>query len=421
MNTRWTRVDELVATLRKRWDTGRYLRDHADDIPWRPVTLPVRAAPRSSDVADDLEAVRRWEQRFRHDSLDRNGRPRFTIETRTIRGHGLGTNEIPARIRIETFDQLCTLLGTAGEVAQFDEIVDHTRRTAPALLPWIRTNPLAAIALRDEWTLLVDTVEWIAERDTSSLYLRQVDVAGVDTKFIERHQKVLGRLLAATLPPERIDPAQPTFARRYGFRDKPTYTRLRLLGPTPPFPSCVSELRLRTDELAVIDVPIRTVFVVENEVSYLAFPAVRDAIVIFGEGFHVRTLASLPWLHDKEIVYWGDIDTHGFVMLNDLRAGFPTVRSILMDHETLLAHPDQWVTEPSPTTVALDHLTDEERSLYHDLIEDRFGPAVRLEQERTRFSLVAEALEPWIATVGTDSTRTPDPSPVTDPTRRAEP
>jgi hypothetical protein len=41
------------------------------------------------------------------------------------------------------------------------------------------------------------------------------------------------------------------------------------------------------------------------------------------------------------------------------------------------------------------HLTDAERALYQDLIEDRFGRAVRLEQERMRFSLLRQALQPW--------------------------
>lgn len=98
--------------------------------------------------------------------------------------------------------------------------------------------------------------------------------------------------------------------------------------------------------------------VVENEISYLAFPGVPDAVAIFGEGFGLATLERVRWLHDKELVYWGDIDTHGFVMLDRLRTGFPTVRSILMDHETLLAHPTQLVKEPEPTNVPLPHLTD---------------------------------------------------------------
>jgi hypothetical protein len=63
-------------------------------------------------------------------------------------------------------------------------------------------------------------------------------------------------------------------------------------------------------------------------------------------------VAGLSWLSSKTITYWGDIDTYGFVILNRLRARYPRVVSILMDAETLLAHPDQWVVEERPTEIA---------------------------------------------------------------------
>ena len=229
-------------------------------------------------------------------------------------------------------------------------------------------------------------------RDTSRLYLRHVDVPGVDTKFVERHQKIIGQLLTAALPDDRVDLTQPTSPRRFGFRSKPDCTRLRLLAPVPPFPAGITEVRLRTDELAALELRVATVFVVENEASYLAFPDVPGAIVIFGEGFHLTSLEALSWLARKELVYWGDIDTHGFAILNRFRERFASVGSILMDHATLPAHPTQWVTEPEPTSEPLPYLTDAERSLYNDLIEDRFGTAVRLEQERIRFCLLRAAL-----------------------------
>jgi hypothetical protein len=137
------------------------------------------------------------------------------------------------------------------------------------------------------------------------------------------------------------------------------------------------------------------VFVVENEVTYLAFPPVPNALVVFGSGFALTGLADLPWLHHKELVYWGDVDTHGFDILNRLRSRFDSVRSILMDRHTLLAHPQQWVTEPNPTARPLAHLTTEEASLYRDLVEGTYGDSVRLEQERIRFSIIEETLEPW--------------------------
>ena len=92
-------------------------------------------------------------------------------------------------------------------------------------------------------------------------------------------------------------------------------------------------------------------------------------------------------------MYWGDIDTHGFAILNQLRFRYPRVESILMDTKTLLAHPDQWVSEDRPTNRPLAHLTDSEAALYRDLVEDRFGRHVRLEQERIGFGCVLGALD----------------------------
>jgi hypothetical protein len=135
------------------------------------------------------------------------------------------------------------------------------------------------------------------------------------------------------------------------------------------------------------------VYVVENEITYLAFPLMAGSMVIFGSGYAVRRLERLPWLDDIELIYWGDIDTHGFAILDGLRQRFPHSASMLMDRETLLGHADHWATEHDPNNSYLDRLTTQERELYHDLIEDRLGEAVRLEQERIRFSSIERALQ----------------------------
>ncbi len=63
-----------------------------------------------------------------------------------------------------------------------------------------------------------------------------------------------------------------------------------------------------------------------------------------------------------------------------------------MDRETLLAHRERWVTEHSPTSVRLQHLTDDERALYDDLVEDRLAQKLRLEQERIDWSWATQRL-----------------------------
>jgi hypothetical protein len=393
----WTSVDDLIATLRRRWATGRYLRDYASGLPWTPVELPVKA-PTAAELLDRFEEAVRWATRFQRDSHMAGGARRFEVTHRIVRGRNLGANSLPARIRIESFQQLCALLETTGDARVLDAILERTRAAATELVPWVAAHPLRAVEHQGIWDDLLATVAWIAANDSECVYLRQIDVDGVDTKFVDRHRKLLDDLLTEMLPGDRIDSRYTAaeFARRFRFLAKPAYTRLRLLGVQSAFPATVSELTLRTEELASLELEARTVFVVENEISYLAFPAVPDSIAVFGSGFGLASLGDLPWLDVKEVVYWGDIDTHGFDILHRLRARLASVRSILMDHQTLLAHRRQWVVEPSPTDRPLGNLTATENALYHDLIEDRHGQAVRLEQERVRFSLVRQALEPWM-------------------------
>ena len=42
---------------------------------------------------------------------------------------------------------------------------------------------------------------------------------------------------------------------------------------------------------------------------------------------------------------WGDIDTHGFAILDQLRGILDSVQSLLMDRETLFAFLSQWGRE----------------------------------------------------------------------------
>ena len=118
------------------------------------------------------------------------------------------------------------------------------------------------------------------------------------------------------------------------------------------------------------------------------FPDVADAIVVFGGGYAVTVLEGIGWLADRDVWYWGDIDTHGFRILDRLRQRFGHVRSMLMDEATLVANLDRIVAEATPLSEPLPHLTGPEQRLYRDLVEDRFGLGVRLEQERIALPMV---------------------------------
>ena len=119
----------------------------------------------------------------------------------------------------------------------------------------------------------------------------------------------------------------------------------------------------------------------------------EKSLLVFGAGYGFSALAQASWLHDCQIYYWGDIDTHGFAILDELRSHFPHARSLLMDIETLLANQTLWGKEGSPLSRNLPRLTANEQALYSNLRDQRFGKSLRLEQEHIAFHLVTDALK----------------------------
>ena len=93
------------------------------------------------------------------------------------------------------------------------------------------------------------------------------------------------------------------------------------------------------------------------------------------------------------LYYWGDIDTHGFGILEQLRGYFDHVVSFLMDRLTLDAHAGFWGNEDKPLRVDLQRLTPAEKSLYDDLRDNRIRAGLRLEQEHIGFHWLVRGLE----------------------------
>jgi hypothetical protein len=377
----WTRPAQVRALVEKRWRSGALLTAFAEGRAWEPVSIPLRG-PAAGEIAGQLAEVQRWAAEWA-----KAGRGPLRVECKKVGGRHVGANTIPSRAWIDGYDEAWQLLGVGADVQRFRELLQVTAQSCPRLVGWLARRPVQALRLADRWGALLATVRWIEERQSPGMYLRQVDVPGVDTKFIERHTGVLAELLDLQLAPDRIDAGAADFAGRYRFCRKPGYVRFRcpgLLG--------FSELSVRAEELTVPPAGVGRVYVVENEITYLAFPLPAAAMVIFGGGYAVDVLAPLGWLAGLDLVYWGDIDTHGFAILNRLRLRFGHARSILMDRPTLLAHRSQWVTESQPTAVRLDLLDAAEADLYRDLVDGAFGPSVRLEQERIGFAALEQAL-----------------------------
>ena len=365
----WTSPQHIARIVRRRWDDGSLLAGLAEGKPMPEFDVPLRG-PRPVEIGEALTEVQRWIADL--DAGSRGG-DRYEIVRGPVGGRHFGRNQIPVRARVVSYEQAWRLLDVADQVATFRNVLELSD-DLPQVRRWVIDHPLRALRTADEWTPLLAAYRWLDQARGSGRYLREITAPGVDTKFVERHRDLLAALLGVG--------RGTAFVTGLGLRPKPLMLRLRCAASAIGLPGQLTEGTFRLDELAALEPSVRTAVIVENEITYLTVPVPDDGIVIWGKGFEVDRVGALPWLHDTDVHYWGDLDTHGFAILDMLRAWAPRARSFLMDRETLLVHRERWGHETSPTSARLTRLDPDESALYADLVTDRLGEAVRLEQER---------------------------------------
>lgn len=384
-----TTVAELDAQVQRLWDQGEILRSVVTGEAFFPLRLRLKA-PTASDVAARFDEVRLWSAQLR-------AAPRYRVELQSVRHRVHGANSLPSQAWIDTLSDAVTIIDKGHDLTQFGVLVNTTAQRRGSLLPWLSRNPLRALALANAWARLLDIVDWLQAHPKPGVYIRQLDVPDVHSKFIETHRGVLTELLDVALPAAVIEPSAvgaSQFAKRYGFRDKPPRIRFRMLDRGRAlFPQVIErDVTLDAASFARLNPAVSNVFITENEINFLALPDVPDSLVIFGAGYGFELIANAAWLSRCRVFYWGDIDTHGFAILDQLRATLPHVESLLMDRATLLAFPTLWGTEEQPARRDLSRLTAQEQSLFDDLRDNVMANNLRLEQEQIGFRYVQVAL-----------------------------
>jgi hypothetical protein len=381
----WTSPANLRAQVKKLWDRGEILASLVSGEPLFPKRLQLKG-PTSSELSSHFDAARAWISELK---TMRHCR----LSMREINHRTLGANSLPDQAWVDTLENALALIGKTAEAARFKQLLAATHNQK--LHPWLAKRPLRALELADEWPKLLAIVAWLQSHPRPGIYLRQVDLPDVHSKLIESHRGVLAELLDLALPADAINTAATgvaQFAQRYGFCDKPQRLRFRILDPAYALLADDADITLDATSFAQLACKVSRVFITENEVNFLAFPPQPHSMVIFGAGYGFDMLAQAKWLHSCQIYYWGDIDTHGFAILDQLRSYFPQALSLLMDKTTLLQFKNQWGIEEKPSHASLTRLNQAEAALFADLQNKRIENNLRLEQEKIGFHWLEQAL-----------------------------
>jgi len=403
--SKWSDSKWIRDELRRKWDSGAILRTLlcSDDL--FPLTLSLKK-PKSVDMSNSFSEVREWAEELRANCTKKIGYG-FNLIDKEIVHRQLGRNVIPTHAQIPTIDDALKLIKKTREADDFRASSQLILSKFPQLTEWVQRYPLKVLRHKDDWAGILAVLNWFSEHPSSGLYMRQMDIIGIDTKFVEKRKGILAELLDRIFPANDLGESNVSFEMRYGLREKPIRIRMRFLD-SRLFLHGLSDITAPVDRIAAYEPDVSKVFITENEINGLTFPDVKNSVVIFGLGYGVDVLKTVKWLVNKEVYYWGDIDTHGFAILDKVRGFIPKVKSILMTEDVLLSNRNLWVVEEKPFLGELSRLTDEEDAVFHALRDNNWGEKIRLEQERISYGRVRQEVTANTHTVKRDNLGKPE-------------
>lgn len=341
------------------------------------LTVPLNPPTERAALAD-LSAATAWVEQWR--GID-------AVEWGVRHWPSVGAQRIPERLVLHGAEAITSFAGSAmlRDWQRLSKRAERVRQVCAEIEPpssvknadnvrtAIRAHGRSLLGLSDDdFDRLLHVVSWLVVNPASGWRIRQLPIRGIDTKWLAKHRAIVEALHSAI-----------TGRLSLGLLAAPSLVRVRFLDPGLR-PGGITDLSASPTELDAISAAPATVFIFENLESVLAMPDRPGSIVIHGGGFGVaERVRNIRWVHQAHVIYWGDLDSNGFAILNELRTVVPQAQSVLMDEATLLGHRDLWVPEPTPAKGAYSSLTSSEQLTLARL---RSEGNVRLEQERIEWS-----------------------------------
>lgn len=388
---------ELIRQKALKWWTGPdFLRSVLEGRSLFPRDIPF-AEPGSRYLSAHFQEMKDWLGILHADSKEVRGHG-YSVDFVSVNHRILGPQKLPVRIFIDSDDDFLTLTGKHRECARFRGLAATILAAWPVLGAFLAKNPHLVLAYADCWDRLLAVCRYFVENPRPAIYLRQLDIPGVDTKFIETHREILAALLDITVTSQSGKPSvqglsHHGFERRFGLRHESPLVRFRLLDPSLAIGGLL-DITIPVADFEQLSLPVERVFIIENKTNGLCFPDCPAGMAVFGLGYGIGALFNTAWLNKVALYYWGDIDTHGFAMLDKARGCFPMIKSFLMDRETLdmFRHLQGRETVSQRFTGVLERLASEERLLFEALRDNKPGHSIRLEQERIAYGYLVQRL-----------------------------
>jgi hypothetical protein len=315
----------------------------------------------------------------------------YTLDFQKVKTKYLGTQDLPTTIYFETQTDLLKYLGKEKEAELFKVNCEKIIFNFPELRNWVIQNPSRVIQNQNEWESILKVCNFFKQNPKPNLYVRELPIS-VHTKFVERNQAFIKDLLDELIP-EFANTQERQFEKRFNLKFSEPLVRFKILEKeiSRNLFSGLDDIAIPVSQFEKLNLPVNKVIIVENKTTLyttLTLPRMNKTIAIFGSGYSVSNLKNVNWFKNLELLYWGDIDVHGFEILSQFRGYFPHTQSKLMDKQTFDRFFENDLGTVSNITSKLN-LTHSEQELYTILKLNNW----RLEQEKIPFDYVNKSFE----------------------------
>lgn len=377
---------ELKVVLRRQWETSawREARLLGMEGAW-PILIPI-GRPSSKAISANLDGVKRHVMEWRQVPVGEVlWEPvKYRATTAPV--------DIPLHWKLRRPSEWIEACADAAMRQEFAAMVTLVEETAPIFhASFVRQRSLWREKPLSEVVQAARLAMALAPGCAEGKPLRMLSIEGIDTKFFERHARLVTALLDVRFDGEVSRLGLEVFLGALTDRDHWLLV-MDLDGSLLPF----QKLRVRSSELRDGAMPGKLLLIVENECCQHHLPALDDTIAVLGAGFDLNWTEG-NWLATRKVAYWGDIDTWGLQFLGKVRQNVEHVDVLMMTAELFeqfsgfaVREPIVASTEP-PTT-----LCSAEQALYTRLLKESSG---RLEQEFLPENLSRTAILRWAGRV----------------------
>jgi hypothetical protein len=389
---------ELRAILRKQWENASKREARLMVVPgaW-PMELSI-GRPSARDLKYHLDKVKRHVEAWKDVKVGR-------VEFKSIRYRATGDEvSIPIRWFIDKPSEWLAVCCDTTMKREFQSLSTLIEDTDKLFHPfWIRHRSAWRDVPIDEVVLAARVAMKLEPNMAKGRPLRTLSIEGIDTKFFERHARLLTKLLDLRYEGEVGRLGLEAFLGAWVDGDHWLLV-IDLDGSLLPF----RRQRVAASEWINAAVNCQRLLIIENEKCEFQLQKVPGTLAVLGSGFDLQWMQA-GWLDAVEIAYWGDIDTWGLQFLAQARQFRPELTALMMTEETFemgLVHQNSQgqslaVIEPVPAGEAVPpNLRADEKRLYQRLLIESKG---RLEQEFLPIEVVHQAIFNWSRNSGPQS------------------